>query len=497
MRKRMIGILPTLFLCLGVLHGAIFAADAGTNTAEHSHSICGVECRDSNRHKDIVWTGVSSLDEIKTAGNYYLVNDVEPIATWKPVDGVKLCLNGKTIRCKAWGAAIQVNPDVTFTLTDCTDKGSIIHGTGRERTNGKSFAYSGSGICVDGGRFVMEGGIITGNGNGRYSYLSEYSPYEIYNVDGGGVKVNSGSFIMNGGKINGNVIGDCFQQSTYADTRPDIDCRHGGGVYLGSSASFTMNDGEIKENSVKGYQESKGGGVYISDGAVFTMNGGSITGNKTYGSNSSNMGNAFGSAVYIAENDISTAGGSFIMNGGAITNNQAITGIGGNGAIYCEPGGSLLLDGKINISGNTHVREAGTVLPSQLEKAPLSSNIYLNSKSYGNDNAVHAEFKTGKSLNPTSKIGVRISAWCCPTMDSPLTLSSAFSENYADYFQSDDQNFTLGEVNGVLKVWCRDRTVTIQSNNTLWSSIETVSKSLLQLSYGSDIYVNAYCAVLP
>ena len=50
----------------------------------------------------------------------------------------------------------------------------------------------------------------------------------------------------------------------------------GGGVFVSTGGSFTMNGGEISGNTA-----DLGGGVFIDGGSEFTMNGGAISGNST------------------------------------------------------------------------------------------------------------------------------------------------------------------------------------------------------------------------
>ena len=103
-------------------------------------------------------------------------------------------------------------------------------------------------------------------------------------IRGGGVYIDSSAtFTMNGGSI--------YNCSATA---------YGGGVYTYSYSSFIMNGGSIQNCSAAG---AGGGGVSISDNCTFTMNDGSIR----------NCTSLFGGGVYsTSENS------TFIMNGGII-----------------------------------------------------------------------------------------------------------------------------------------------------------------------------------
>ena len=125
------------------------------------------------------------------------------------------------------------------------------------------------------------------------------------------VRVNSeGRLVMeSGSKITGNTANGSY----------------GGGVFVESSGTFTMNGGEISGNTAS----NRGGGVYVDSG-TFTMNGGEIGGNTA--SNS-------GGGVLVN-------GGTFTMNGGAISSNTASDGGGGgvyvNGGTFTKPWGGTI-----------------------------------------------------------------------------------------------------------------------------------------------------------
>ena len=104
---------------------------------------------------------------------------------------------------------------------------------------------------------------------------------------------------------------------------------YGGGVYVGSGGSMTMNGGTIKKCSAE-----CGGGVAAADGS-FTMTGGTIanctatTSNYTYG----------GGGVYFASS------ATFTMNGGTIENCSSKT-----------SGGGVFSTSNFSMSGNAIIR---------------------------------------------------------------------------------------------------------------------------------------------
>jgi hypothetical protein len=162
---------------------------------------------------------------------------------------------------------------------------------------------------------------------------------------GGGVNVDQGSFTMNGGEISDNSV-----------------TGNGGGVYVGSGGgSFTMNGGEIFDNFATGTSSTDGygGGVCVS--SSFTMNGGKIFDNSsTYG------GGVFGSFTMndgeISDNLAAKGGGGVssnsisIMSGGIISGNSVVYsgssfGFVYGGGVYIQNGSFTMEGGEI--SGNT------------------------------------------------------------------------------------------------------------------------------------------------
>ena len=154
-----------------------------------------------------------------------------------------------------------------------------------------------------GGTFIMESGAVLHN--------------NINSGNGGGVFVNTnGTFTMNGGEISNNTSSD------------------GGGIRM-PGGTFTMQGGKINGNTAK-----RGGGACLSGSAVFNINGGSINGNAaaaTYGGGIA----AWGSAV-------------ITISGGEISGNTAAT---DGGGVRILGGAFTMRDGKIN--GNTANRGGG------------------------------------------------------------------------------------------------------------------------------------------
>ena len=265
----------------------------GAEDGAHTHCVCGAERYTHTNHADkTTWTGVSSLKAITTAGNYYLLNDVEvefnnsiSDYVWQPVSGVKLCLNGHSIIGKNSNerSMIEVNSGVTFDLTDCKTTGKVTHGEDRrgKQTTGRAVDI-GYGSYSTTATFNLWGGSITGN---------------FCNDSAGGVAITSGTFNMYGGTITGNTAG-LKKQSGYGA---------GGGVFVDMRGTFNLYRGEISDNTAV-YQG--GGGVYVYNTGKFTMHDGLITRNTV---------TLLGESTSSYSADYADYGGGGVLNRGTFT----------------------------------------------------------------------------------------------------------------------------------------------------------------------------------
>ena len=307
----------------------------GAEDGAHTHCVCvGHYAADSSHftHNDkTAWTGVSSLKAITTAGNYYLLNDVEvefnnsiSDYVWQPVSGVKLCLNGHSIIGKNNNARsmIEVNSGVTFDLTDCKTTGKVTHGEDRlgKQTTGRAVDI-GYGSSSTTATFNLWGGSITGN---------------FCNDSAGGVAITSGTFNMYGGTITGNTAG-LRKQSGYGA---------GGGVFVDMRGTFNLYRGEISDNTAV-YQG--GGGVYVYNTGKFTMHDGLITRNTVtlLGESTSSYSTDYGGGGVLNR-------GTFIMENGTISDNTVVpfadNGTQGGGGVFNAKGTFTMKDG--TITGN-------------------------------------------------------------------------------------------------------------------------------------------------
>lgn len=293
----------------------------GAKDGAHTHCVCvGHYAADSSHftHNDkTAWTGVSSLKAITTAGNYYLLNDVEveynnsnsiKDYVWQPVSGVKLCLNGHSIIGKNSNerSMIEVNSGVTFDLTDCKTTGTVTHGENYwgKQTTGRGVDI-GYGSYSTTATFNLWGGSITGN---------------FCNDSAGGVAITSGTFNMYGGTITGNTAG-LKKESGYGA---------GGGVFVDMRGTFNLYRGEISENTAV---LQGGGGVYVYNTGKFTMHDGTITRNTVtlLGESTSSYSADYGGGGVLNK-------GTFIMENGTISDNTVIPfsddGTQGGGGVY-------------------------------------------------------------------------------------------------------------------------------------------------------------------
>ena len=236
-----------------------------SNGEIHEHGICGKEDCNEAGHGNVAWTGVSKIEDIASAGYYYLKNDITLNSAWEPADGVVLCLNGNSIKAASSLKSISVNN--TFMLTDCKGKDGSNYGQITNNTNIN---------VLQSGSFYFYGGSITGN-----SFDTNLST---------GVIV-WGNFYMHGGEIvNNKTTGK------------------GGGVYLGKTGTFTMTGGQIANNSA----EKGGGGIYVDSDTITVSSAAQITGNQVVSDDGK------------ASNNVYLSSGKSITVGGALSDSASI-----------------------------------------------------------------------------------------------------------------------------------------------------------------------------
>jgi len=233
--------------------------------------------------------------------------------------GVTLRLDGNiTLRGRDQNNAplVLVEQGGTFVMEEGVVTGNINTGSlggGGVRVNGNftmnggsvydnRSAYGGGVSVVYGAIFAMHGGEIIGNTATIVDWTG-----------GGGVNV-AGTFNMHGGSISGNT--SVFIANAPGVTNPNIQAR-AGGVFVGNTGTFTMHSGEIYSNTASSATTGAGGGGVFIDcgnarGGVFNMRGGSIHDNISSGGPWSQGGG-------VSVNGYHDYGGTFRISGGIVS----------------------------------------------------------------------------------------------------------------------------------------------------------------------------------
>jgi hypothetical protein len=265
--------------------------------------------------------------------------------------------------------------------TAATSGGGVYVNSGPFTMNGGTISEnaagtSGGGVYIAGNGanvFTMNGGTISGNtatnGGGVYcdgptftmSGQSSITGNTAKNGGGGGVYVTSGNFRMSGQS----------SVSRNAATATGTGLKNGGGVYVASNGSFTMEGGSVDGNNAA----TNGGGVYIAGSGTFSMSGGSVSGNTAAGTGTTQGGGGVHiagtgsmSGGDISGNTASNGGGvyvpssgKFTMTAGSVSGNTA-TGTGGGGGVYVASSASnnntFAMSGG-SVSGNTATGTGG------------------------------------------------------------------------------------------------------------------------------------------
>lgn len=409
----------------------------------HQHKMCvGSVCGDTSiagdntcDHGEDTWTAwsyalSSGKKTYKSNGTYYLSQDVTLDAstnkiTIKNGETLTLCLNGHTITMGVKGMAVfTVEDGGTLNLCDCQGGGRLTGATG----------LSNNGAVTVQGVFNMYGGAITGNEAGTTSstpggvYISNYdtSEFNMYGgtisgnkgTEGGGVRCSGGNFNMYAGTISDNeVTGN----------------GSGGGVSFSANGAkkFNMYGGTISGNTAG----NAGGGISTNTGE-FNMYAGSVSGNKAYSgggiSTPSCIINLFGGEIKNNTATNSYGGGIYAYNsanvnvyGGAVSGNTAKN---SGGGIYFNRG-TITLDGKVNISGNT--RDGGS-----------ADNVYLNG----------SVVTVGESFDTASAVGIHKSSTSTITCSYTEKIAENVSTDISAGFTSDTEDAHIEYTGSELKL---------------------------------------------
>ncbi|MCL2080296.1 MAG: fibronectin type III domain-containing protein [Oscillospiraceae bacterium] len=246
----------------------------------------------------------------------------------------------------AEGASYELKSDKDVTLTVNANRrhfsvrGTLTMGDGITLTRAADLIAAGThggGVVVENvnGKFIMNGGTITGNSNS--------------NSGGGGV-YNSGTFIMTGGVISGNKAENS-----------------GGGVY-NMSGTFNMSGGEISDNTAANF----GGGVAVLSQGTFNMTGGEISYNTAAG--------AGGGGIQSNNPASSTVN----IHGGKIIGNRSESTTAGHGGGAIRAWGVLNITGG-EISGNYAAGHGGAIIVPNDSRTSID-NVSIGPDAVFNDN---------------------------------------------------------------------------------------------------------------
>ena len=375
---------------------------------EHIHPVCGATCTDGNEHSAVTdWKPIGSEAELQaaTSGHYYLTQNIETTATWKPNSNVVLCLNGHSIAANGDFVVIEIKgADRQFTLCDCnssrsthyftTDKEDVrftrwvpcekdtencIPVTGGVITH--SAETSDSGVKVDeSGTFTLYGGTICGNRNISSNY-------------GAGVYVSDSTFNMYGGAIRGNA-------SIF-----------GGGVATLRS-EFNMYGGVISDNMAS----AGGGGVVLLTKSVMNMSGNALISANMVPEKSATGGGLYISAIFEGE-----GGNCLNMSGDAkISNNTAFSG----GAVYVRQNAQVTMSGNAKITNNTATENGGGIYIYESAQVTMSDNAQItNNKAAENGGGVYVGKNTFKIAGGAPQVWDN---WCQGTQNNVYLTSGQY-----------------------------------------------------------------------
>ena len=207
--KKLLGVLLALAMIIGLMPwGVVYATDPVVISSDDSGVLLinGVAATSTDFYYETLWIGTYLLP----AGNYVLEQDLN-IGKSICVSSGTVSLDIKTFNItndnsnrggNRGGSAIIITGGATFTLNG----GSGV----LKSTNNTS--DRGGGVLVHNGKFIMNGGNISGNnvpiGAGVYVYGNgnfEMNGGKISNNTGWGGITNQGTFSMTGGEISNNT----------------------------------------------------------------------------------------------------------------------------------------------------------------------------------------------------------------------------------------------------------------------------------------------------
>ena len=258
-----------------------------------------------------------TVDEQNDLLSTYSSPQEHSVSTTAEFNSAVTTINADTSGDLHW---ITLNGNITVTSAVTFEAGHTVKIIGK----GKTITFSDNGtlkvsgaelalsnVCLDGQSQIRRAPGVTVESCGTLK-MEENSCIQNFtnsasNGSGGGVYVGSGSTMT----MNGGTIKDCSATI-------------GGGIY--AAGTVVLNDGTISGCKAVGSYRS-GGGIYIDSSGSLTMGGGSIE---------SCTASNWGGGVY--------AHGTFELTGGSITNCSALSG----GGIYIDNATTTLDGGTIS-----------------------------------------------------------------------------------------------------------------------------------------------------
>ena len=279
-----------------------------------------------------------------------------------------------------YGIGVYVNKDAMFTMSG----DAVI-------SNNK--AYKGGGVYLDtDATFTMSGNAAISNNTAN---------------SGAGVYVNGGTLTMSG-------------DTTVSNNTATDNC--GGGVYVtGGGSSFAMSgNSTISGNTAKKW----GGGVYVESNGTFTMESGTISGNNVIGAASGLYGSGGGVFVNNA---------TFNMTGGRITGNNVTL---GDNAGSAEGGGGVHVarNATMNVSDSVQITDNwknGTKNADGVYENGSANNLYL----FGDDDT-NIAYNVQKTVTISGDLtGAKIGVTTCltPTANNPIQIATGATNDLSYY----------------------------------------------------------------
>ena len=244
------------------------------------------------------------------------------------------------------------------------------HVLGRSKEKGK--IYGGCLFLVQEGNCRLENVTVSGGGKNKNI---------VGKVFGRLLEVRQGSLIIG-------------EKCIFCDNINDRLAVDGGGaIQIGSKASCTMEEGEVRNNQ----NVSRGAGFFVEKGGFLTVKGGSIRNNKVTGAGSVKNFDGRGGAIY--------SEGKVSIEGGTITGNRANAyregenRYGGIGAAAYVASGSTLYVGGGVFKGNWDDKRSPFWIQGNLILAgkPVLERIYL---------ASGVAIQTNATFYPEKKVSV-------------------------------------------------------------------------------------------